>query len=64
MAFRSMPDFAIHCTAGIIGEAGSVLSRREAKARPSGAGAMARAGEAVLRILDEADPLANLATMR
>jgi hypothetical protein len=31
MAFRSMPDFAIHCTAGIIGEAGSVLSRTRQK---------------------------------
>jgi hypothetical protein len=60
MAFRPKPDSAIHRTAGIIGEAGSVSSRAcvvadrlwLAPAKP------------VLRILDKAGPLAKLAATR
>jgi hypothetical protein len=62
-----LPDFAIHCTAGIIGEAGSALSRTRAK-RASGKGARRKSGELwlapakpVLRILDKTGPLAKLA---
>ncbi len=42
-------------TAGMIGEAGSVLSRTRAKLAPA---------KPVLRILDKADPLATLAAVR
>jgi hypothetical protein len=55
MAFRPWPDSAIHLTAGIIGEAGSVLSRM----RSTGF-----AGASKARVLDKADPLAKLAAMR
>jgi hypothetical protein len=50
-----MSDFAVHRTAGIIGDSGSVLSRTRAKLAPA---------KPVLRILDKADPLAELAAMR
>jgi hypothetical protein len=69
MAFRPKPDSAIHRTAGIIGEAGSVLSRTRAK-RASGRTPVAGGGlwlapaKPVLRILDKADPLAKRAAMR
>jgi hypothetical protein len=47
--------FAIHPTAGIIGEAESILSRTRAALAPA---------KPVLRILDRIDPLAKLAAMR
>jgi len=50
-----LPDFAIHRMAGIIGEAGSVLSKTRAKLAPAKPG---------LRILYKADPLAKLAATR
>ncbi|MGH6840604.1 MAG: hypothetical protein ACREDV_00690 [Methylocella sp.] len=55
MTHRSMSDLFIHLTAGIIGEAGSVLSRM----RSTGC-----AGASVARVLDRTDPLAKLAAMR
>ena len=55
IAFRPKPESAIHFTAGIIGEAASVLSRTRALLAPA---------QPVLRILDRADPLAKLAAMR
>jgi hypothetical protein len=55
MIYRSMSGFAIHLTAGIIGEADSILSRTRALLAPA---------EPVLRILDRVDPLAKLAAMR
>jgi hypothetical protein len=51
----NVPDSAIHLTAGIIGEAGSVLSRTRALLAPE---------KPVLRIFDKADPLAKLAAVR
>jgi hypothetical protein len=43
-----MPNSAIHLTATIIGEAGSILSRTRALLAPA---------EPVLRILDRIDPV-------
>jgi len=50
-----MSDFDFHPTAGIIGEAGSLLSMTRAKARAAEGGAS---------IIDRIDPLATLAAMR
>jgi len=50
-----MSDFAVHPTASIIGEAGSILSRTRAALAPA---------KPVLGILDRIDPLAKLAAMR
>src|ERR1700730_2751590 len=44
---RSMSDFALHPTGGIIGEADSILSRTRAALAPA---------KPVLRILDRVDP--------
>jgi len=52
---RTLSDFAIHPTAGIIGEAESILSRTRAALAPA---------KPVLRILDRIDPLDKLAAMR
>jgi hypothetical protein len=52
---RSLSDFAIRLTAGIIGEAEPILSRTRAALAPA---------KPVLRILDRIDPLAKLAAMR
>src|ERR1700731_1828750 len=52
---RSMSDYVIHSTAGIIGEVDSILSRMHST---GGAGA----SEA--RVLDNIDPLAKLAAKR
>jgi hypothetical protein len=52
---RTLSDFAIHPTAGIIGKAESILSRTRAALAPA---------KPVLRILDRIDPLAKLAAMR
>jgi hypothetical protein len=49
---RSSSDFTIHLTAGIIGEAASILSRTRALLAPA---------KPVLRILDRFEPLAKLA---
>ena len=49
---RSMSDYVIHSTAGIIGEVDSMLSRTRASLAPT---------EPVLCILDNIDPLAKLA---
>jgi hypothetical protein len=50
-----MSDFAIHSTAGIIGEVNSMLSRTRASLAPA---------QPVPRILDNIDPLAKLAAKR
>jgi hypothetical protein len=50
-----LSDFAIHLTADMIGEAGSMLSRM----RSTGS-----AGASEARVLDNIDPLAKLAAMR
>jgi hypothetical protein len=50
-----MPDFAIHLSVTIIGEANSILSRTRASLAPA---------QPVLRILDRLDPLATLAAVR
>jgi hypothetical protein len=50
-----MPDFAIHLSATIIGEADSILSRM----RSTG-----YAGASEARVLDRLDPLATLAAVR
>ena len=50
-----MSDFAIHRTASIIGEAGSILSRMQSTGC---------AGASEARVLDRIDPLAKLAAMR
>jgi hypothetical protein len=67
MAFRPEPDLAIHRSAGIIGEAGSVFLRTRAFiASPVYtrlAGVLVPA-KPVLRILDKAGPLAKLAAVR
>jgi hypothetical protein len=47
--------FAIHLTAGIIGEADSILSRMRASLAPA---------KPALRVLDRIDPLATLAAKR
>jgi hypothetical protein len=52
---RSLSDFAIHLTVGIIGEAKSMRSRM----RSTGF-----AGASAARILDKIDSLAKLAAMR
>jgi hypothetical protein len=52
---RPGSDFAIHRTAGIIGEAGSLLSRMRALLAPA---------KPALRVLDRSDPLATLAAKR
>jgi hypothetical protein len=49
-----MSDYVIHSTAGIIGEAGSILSRM----RSTGF-----AGASAARVLDRIEPLAKLAAM-
>jgi hypothetical protein len=54
LTHRTMPDSAIHLSAGIIGEADSILSRTRAKLAPA---------KPVLRILDKRDPLATLAAV-
>jgi hypothetical protein len=50
-----LSDFAIHLTADIIGEAGSLLSWTRALLAPA---------KPVLRILDNSEPLAKLAAKR
>jgi hypothetical protein len=52
---RTMSDFAIHRTADIIGEADWLLSRTRALLAPA---------QPVLGILDNGDPLAQLAAKR
>jgi hypothetical protein len=52
---RSMSDYVIHSTAGMIGEVDSMLSRTRASLAPA---------EPVLRILANIDPLAKLSPMR
>lgn len=52
---RSMSDYVIHSTAGMIGEADSMLSRTRASLAPA---------QPVLCILDNIDPLAKLAAKR
>jgi hypothetical protein len=64
-----MPDYVIHSTAGIIGEAGSILSRMRstgfAGASHSPPPATGVLSDALLaRVLDRIDPLAKLAAMR
>jgi hypothetical protein len=51
----TLSDFAVHLTAGIIGEAESILSRTRAALAPA---------KPVLRILDRIDPLAKLAAKK
>jgi hypothetical protein len=55
LIFRPPSDCAIHPTASIIGEAGSILSRM----RSTGF-----AGASAARVLDRIDPLAKLAAKR
>jgi hypothetical protein len=55
LIYRILSDFAIHLTAGIIGEAESILSRM---------GSAGFAGASEARVLDRIDPLAKLAAMR
>ncbi len=50
-----MSDFAVNLTAGIIGEADSMLSRTRALLAPA---------QPVICILDNSDPLAKLAAKR
>jgi hypothetical protein len=52
---RSVSDSAIHLTASIIGEAGSILSRMRSTGFAGASGA---------RVLDRIDPLATLAAKR
>ncbi len=52
---RSMSDWAIHSTAGIIGEVDSMLSRMHSTGF---------AGASAARVLDNIDPLAKLADKR
>jgi hypothetical protein len=52
---RSMSDYVIHSTAGMIDEADSMLSRTRASLAPA---------QPVLCILDNIDPLAKLAAKR
>ena len=57
MAFRPKLDSAIHCTAGIIGEAGSDLSRTRAKrASVAGDRLWLAPAKPVVQILDETEP--------
>ena len=55
MQVLNASDFAVHSTAGIIGEADSMLSRTRASLAPA---------QPVLCILDNIDPLAKLAAKR
>jgi hypothetical protein len=52
---RSMSDYVIHSTAGIIGEVDSILSRMHSTGC---------AGASEARVLDNIDPLAKLAAKR
>ena len=52
---RSMSDYVIHSTAGIIGEVDSMLSRMHSTGC---------AGASEARVLDNIDPLAKLAAKR
>jgi hypothetical protein len=62
---RSMSDFAIHLTAGIIGEAESVKDASLfCKCGIPDLPTMLAPAKPVLRILDRIDPLAKLAAMR
>src|SRR5271166_1635056 len=55
LVHRSVSDSAIHLTASIIGETGSILSRMQSTGF---------AGASEARVLDRVDPLATLAAKR